>query len=96
MEVVAREFQLRARLKGKVLAYGLEKGFYLFRFFGGQGEGQGSQSNMGGGWVGGGSGALATKFPIIEGAHFLGACPYLIAVLVDGVWGQAALSNSSA
>lgn len=31
-EVVAREFRLCAGLKGEVLAYMLEKGFYLFRF----------------------------------------------------------------
>lgn len=30
--VVVREFWLRAGLQGKILAYRLEKGFYLFRY----------------------------------------------------------------
>lgn len=31
-KAVAKEFWLYTRLKGEVLAYGLEKGFYLFWF----------------------------------------------------------------
>lgn len=79
--MVVREFSLHAGLKGEILVYGLEKGFYLFHIFGVQKEGQGSQPAMSSERIGGGGGALATRIPIIRGCYFLGFCMDLVAIV---------------